>query len=342
MKSKAKLKSIAYLVESTELCGGVKVIFQHAQLLHQLGFQVTVLGNDFPPDWIEYEFEYVNISKDISDLNNFDLVIATFWSTVELAERLDIGPIVHFCQGFEADYPHLSNSRKAILRSYRKPYPSLVISPHLALFLTTQFQKRCEMVSPPIDHLFRADAKKKTPTQPARILLHGIYECSWKGVSCGLETIKELRRQDIECELIRTSLIDISQQEKDILRADRYLVNQTPQTVADVTRKCDLLLFPSQREEGFGLPVLEALASGVPVVAADIPSLSWLKEAGVSLIESENPSDYARQAKLVLNNDITWHVAKRLGEKLIRKYQPETVAIELARALQRIWLQIKA
>lgn len=41
------------------------------------------------------------------------------------------------------------------------------------------------------------------------------------------------------------------------------------QTVADLYGACDVLLFPTL-EEGFGLPVIEAFASGLPVVASDI------------------------------------------------------------------------
>jgi glycosyltransferase involved in cell wall biosynthesis len=43
-------------------------------------------------------------------------------------------------------------------------------------------------------------------------------------------------------------------------------------TLAAVYRRCALLLMPSERE-GFGLPVLEALACGTPVVASDVAAL---------------------------------------------------------------------
>lgn len=44
-----------------------------------------------------------------------------------------------------------------------------------------------------------------------------------------------------------------------------------PQTaLAELYSACDVLLFPSL-EEGFGYPVVEALAAGIPVVSSDIP-----------------------------------------------------------------------
>jgi glycosyltransferase involved in cell wall biosynthesis len=43
-------------------------------------------------------------------------------------------------------------------------------------------------------------------------------------------------------------------------------------TLAAVYRRCALMVMPSERE-GFGLPLLESLACGTPVVASDIPAL---------------------------------------------------------------------
>ena len=42
---------ITYILDRPELGGGVKVVFQHAQLLLAQGYQVTVLGRGAKPDW---------------------------------------------------------------------------------------------------------------------------------------------------------------------------------------------------------------------------------------------------------------------------------------------------
>ena len=52
-------------------------------------------------------------------------------------------------------------------------------------------------------------------------------------------------------------------------------------TLSAVYRRCALVLQPSQRE-GFGLPLVEAMACGTPVVASDLPVL---REVGGSAVE---------------------------------------------------------
>ena len=58
-------------------------------------------------------------------------------------------------------------------------------------------------------------------------------------------------------------------------------------TLAAVYRRSALVLLPSERE-GFGLPVLEALACGTPVVASDIDAL---REVGGDAVQYCPPED---------------------------------------------------
>jgi glycosyltransferase involved in cell wall biosynthesis len=67
-------------------------------------------------------------------------------------------------------------------------------------------------------------------------------------------------------------------------------------TLAAVYRRAAILLLPSERE-GFGLPVVEALACGTPVVASDIPVL---REVGGPSVEYCDPDDRAAWAHAVL------------------------------------------
>ena len=64
---------------------------------------------------------------------------------------------------------------------------------------------------------------------------------------------------------------------------------------------CDVLLFPSYDAEGFGLPPLEAMASGVPAVISDIPSLAILPEDAVSRVPAGDAAAMARATARLLD-----------------------------------------
>lgn len=63
-------------------------------------------------------------------------------------------------------------------------------------------------------------------------------------------------------------------------------------TLAAVYRRAALVLLPSQRE-GFGLPVVEAMACGTPVVASDLPVLREVGGEAAVFCETENVDTWA-------------------------------------------------
>jgi glycosyltransferase involved in cell wall biosynthesis len=64
--------------------------------------------------------------------------------------------------------------------------------------------------------------------------------------------------------------------------------------VADLYQAFDVLLNPSMGE-GFGIPILEAQASGVPVIASDHSSMSELTQAGW-LVAGDPNYDWLQQS----------------------------------------------
>jgi glycosyltransferase involved in cell wall biosynthesis len=69
--------------------------------------------------------------------------------------------------------------------------------------------------------------------------------------------------------------------------------------LAALYRHADLLAFPSLAE-GFGLPVLEAMASGCPVVSSNRPPLAELAGEAAVLVDPEDASAIARGMEQVL------------------------------------------
>jgi mannosylglucosylglycerate synthase len=81
--------------------------------------------------------------------------------------------------------------------------------------------------------------------------------------------------------------------------------------IADFYRIADALLFPSQ-EEGFGIPIIEAAFSRMPVFCADIPVLRELGGEDVTYFAPDaNPVEVAKQVKVRLEAEATSRWARR-------------------------------
>ena len=87
-------------------------------------------------------------------------------------------------------------------------------------------------------------------------------------------------------------------------------------TLAAVYRRSALLLMPSERE-GFGLPVLEALACGTPVVASDIEALREVGGFAASYCPVEGIEDWQRAVGRLLierlQNSSQWNLRRETG-----------------------------
>ncbi len=88
--------------------------------------------------------------------------------------------------------------------------------------------------------------------------------------------------------------------ELNLQNAAHFLADVTPEfmpdaVIADFYRLADALLFPS-REEGFGIPIIEAAFSSMPVFCADIPVLRELGGEDVSYFDPDaEPRSIAKQ-----------------------------------------------
>jgi glycosyltransferase involved in cell wall biosynthesis len=95
-----------------------------------------------------------------------------------------------------------------------------------------------------------------------------------------------------------------------------------------IYQSANLFVYPS-RYEGFGIPVLEALVSGVPVIAA---TGSCLEEAGGEFSRYVHPDDekaLAKQADEVLTDDALRQQMITEGLDYAQRFQDRNLAAQL-------------
>src|ERR1700686_103286 len=277
---------IAYLVEDTALSGGVRVQLAQADALIARGHRVRLVTKGLPLTWRTSRGEWVYIE----DLNQYDaseddFVIGTFWLTLQPAWNIAPKRAVHLCQGYEGAFTAYQPIRGEIDAAYRLPLPKLVVSKHL-IPICRQFSEDVTYVGQIVEDEFY---RTRTPREndPLRVLLFGQSQADLKGVDEGYGGVAHARWFHQKFDLVRVSPWAPSREEP-LDSVQEFHVALSTREMTRLMHSCDVLIAPNHREEGFGLPAAEALASGIPTVLTAIPShQSWDERHDYALFAPE-------------------------------------------------------
>ena len=324
---------INYLLEDTALFGGVKVPLHHANLLHRRGHTVTIISRGPAPDWYPIAVDFETVPEfSPSTIPRADVNVATYWTTIGPVAGLGFGTAVHYCQGFEGGYTHNAPEHAAIGQAYSLPLPAFVVSPHLGRLLAERFDRVSRVVSPALEPGW-APRFRVSPRRTPRVLVLHPFEIDWKGVATALEAVGMLRADGVELVVVRISQWPLADAERELMEPDEFLCRLEPARMARVVAGCDLLLAPSWEQEGFGLPVIEAMACGVPVVASRIAAFEETASGAAELVPAGEPRAFADAARKVLGDPRRWRRMRRAGVRATRRFSEEVVAAKLESAM---------
>lgn len=325
--------TVRYLLEGSALFGGTKVALRHAELLARRGHRVDVVCRERPPGWHRPAVDFVTRADlDLSGLPAAEVTVASYWTTLGPAAEAP-GVALHLCQGYEASYGHNRDEHAAIRAAYARPLPAMVVSPHLGERLEREFRRPWRAVPQPLEADFRP-AERSRPGRPPRILVASPFEIDWKGVPTALEAVARLRARGLQCTLVRLSQWPRPPEERALLAADEFHAGLPPRDVPELVRGCDLLLAPSREPEGFGLPALEAMASGVPVVASEVSCYRAWAAAGARLVPADDPDRLAAAAHELLTDEAAWRRRREAGLAVARGHGDEPAAAAVEAALE--------
>ena len=96
---------------------------------------------------------------------------------------------------------------------------------------------------------------------------------------------------------------------------------------------CIMLVYPSLYE-GFGLPVLEAMAAGAPVITSKVSSLPEVAGEAAILIDPESVDQLASAMQLLLDEPVRLNKFKELGPERAKIFSWKKTATETYKAYQ--------
>lgn len=319
---------IAYLLEDTELAGGIRVAVAHGDALTDLGHEVTLVTKGGPLTWRSSRARWLHVrSFEELDARPFDFVVGTFWTTLAAALSLAGERAVHFCQGYEGSFAAYQTRRPLIDEAYRLPLPKITVSPHLVPICRT-FYADATYIGQIVDDVF-FQAHPSHHGRP-RVLLVGPAQANFKGIDVGYEAVRRARELGADFDLIRASQWDPEEDEPVELAQEFHVAIDTAAMVRLIA-SCDVFLGPSRAEEGFGLPAAEAMASGVPTVLSEIPSFfSWDERRDYALFAPEGDGRAMGEhlAHILADIDLRARFTTR-GREVVEQFRAVNTSVRL-------------
>ncbi|MFA4845924.1 MAG: glycosyltransferase family 4 protein [Patescibacteria group bacterium] len=280
---------ITFALPEINLSGGVKIALEYAHWLQSRGHDVTCV---YPRPRRSRALKYVadlfmrrqslrvdeesshlwgkklkivqgreHSTLRVTDFPEADVVISTWWETAEWTSTLpeNKGAKAYFVQDHEV-FPGLPLDR--VQATYRSRSTKIVVSVWLARIMSSLYEQTSVIVENGVD------LGRFFPRPNAR-RAHQIgvvwSAAERKNSAMAIEAMK-LVRQKIPT--LRATIFGGERRPRELERLGwiDYHVCPQQELIPELYSRCSVWLFPSL-SEGFGLPLLEALASGTPVVA---------------------------------------------------------------------------
>ena len=328
----ARTLRIAYLLESTALSGGVKVVALQAEALARRGHRVAIVCPEPAPRWFAAGPAHVELSafRDSRELPQADVRVATFWTTVPPALEGARGPVFHLCQGYEGEHRFYADRHPQIREAYARPTRKLAISDTLARRLELHGYGPVTNVGQAFDSRSFFPGPDRNGAVPY-VLLVGPYDADVKGIAVALDGLALWRLRGGAFHLRRVSTHPPAEAERAPGLVDEYHNTLAPDRMPYAYRASDLFIGPSRPEEGFGLPVLEALASGLPCLLSDTPGHREIAGEAAWYFADGDPESLAAALPSMATRE-TRAKARAEGPRVAARYDPASVAEKLERA----------
>ncbi|HEX3356926.1 MAG TPA: glycosyltransferase family 4 protein [Tepidisphaeraceae bacterium] len=350
---------ITFLLPFAGTAGGTRVVATYADLFQSRGHTVTVVSTPRPDPGLKkkirsfltgkgwhkplgpshlaktkVDHRIIDRYRPITDADvpDADVVIATWWETAEWVAKLSSskGKKIYFCQHHEVVFDGQPVDRVAA--TWRLPMQKIVCAQWLADVARDEYNDPtaiCVMNS--VEHnLFHAPPRSKQP-QPTVGLMYSAAR--FKGCDIALASFTLARQSVPNLKLIA---FGAGQPSPDLpLPAGADFHHNPPQEkIRELYAAADAWLVVS-RCEGFGMPILEAMACRTPVIATPTGAAPQIvNSTNGLLVKLEDPTSVAHAiTHIAMMNDTSWRAMSESAHATAAKYTWESATQKFESAL---------
>lgn len=313
------------------LAGGDRVIAIYAERLKERGHEVFVISRPRRRPslrqqvwsllkgrgWISVaknersHFDNVDVPRRVidhwrpitdADVPDADVVVATWWETAEWVAHLSEakGAKAYFIQHHEV-FDYLP--KDAVAATYSLPLHKITISKWLVDLIRTRYSdSNVSLVPNSVDtEQFCAPSRGKQPIPTVGMLYS---QTPWKGCDIGLKAFSLTAQKIPNLRLVAFGWSPSP--DLPLPPGTEYACCPDQGSLKHFYARCDAWLF-SSRLEGFGLPILEAMACRTPVIGTPAGAAPELLANGAGVLVTEDPEDMARGIERVCKlSDAEW------------------------------------
>ena len=333
--------NILFALPHLKLTGGIKCLLTHARYLHKRGHNVYLMRSRSEyaiPDWSDI-VDGVDITGQFSALDDdavvyniydkkIDIIVLGYYTQIQQFIGLEL-PLIFWEQGTEylyGDYKRLMShndaSYKAIKKLYTLPCMLATVSPFLASLVYARFGRTSPQLYTGIDtSMYYPLLNKPDTTDIPRILLVGNPFFSFKGFSFALTALSALYLNGYRF------TVTWACQKKPNLTVPfplEYKVCVPQDELASLYRSHDIYLNTSLYE-AFSMPPLEAMSSGIPVIATDCGGIHTYAKPGENLllVEQGNYQELMASIIYLLENPTARRILGENGRKTALEFSVE-------------------
>lgn len=320
---------VVYLLGHVSVCGGVKVILEHANELIKQGVKVTLLSHFPQPDWFDITGKYNQLPFGIELARGIpwdcDVVVATYWDQLAACVEANIAPVVYFEQGdFHLwDWDKVSSEQQSLIYElYQLPSFIITCSETGAQKIKEIFHRESQVFHNALNE--NVFYPKKIEPSDNIILGVGSEHASFKRISDIYDA----------CQIVRSKNYNVKftwvTQYPPKTQLSTVIVCPPQAELGNIYRTSSIYVCASEYET-FPLPPLEAMASGTPVITTPNDGVKAYGIDGVNCLfyEPRNINELANKIIKLLEDPILYQNLQLNGYQTAAGFKWNEIILKL-------------